>query len=56
MNTELNRLINRAELAAERAERDGFVATAEALRGVAITLANVGSISALDTKALQYNH
>lgn len=55
MNIELIRLINSAELAAQRAERDGFVATAEALRDVATTLSNVGSISAQNTKALQYN-
>ena len=56
MDTELTRLINRTELAADRAERDGFFATAEALRDVVFTLSNVHPMAPPNTKALQYIH
>lgn len=38
MNAERNELINRTEMAADRAESSGYFETANALREIAITL------------------
>lgn len=38
MHNELNKLINRTRVAAERADKNGFIETAQALRGIVFTL------------------
>lgn len=56
MNTELSRLINRTELAAKRADKDGFVETAQALRGIASTLMKTEMETNMRLRIPQYTH
>ena len=55
MEDERYALINRTELAAERADKSGFHETANALRAVAGTLTNMGPAAGQSSSLFQYS-
>ena len=56
MEEELFVLINRTELAAERADMSGFYDTARALRSIAVALKTPDLGAATGTFQLQFSH